>query len=50
MQVAAILVYLFCGIFSKSFIVNFVVIVLLLTLDFWTVRFVMILLVLLLQQ
>lgn len=37
MQAAAVLVYIFCGIFSSSFIVNFVVIVLLLTLDFWTV-------------
>lgn len=37
-QAAAVLVYIFCGIFSSSFIVNFVVIVLLLTLDFWTVR------------
>lgn len=36
-QAAAVLVYIFCGIFSSSFIVNFVVIVLLLTLDFWTV-------------
>lgn len=38
LQAAAVLVYIFCGIFSSSFIVNFVVIVLLLTLDFWTVR------------
>ena len=32
------LVYIFCGIFGTSYVVNFVVIVLLLTLDFWTVR------------
>ena len=38
LQVAAVLVYIFCGIFGTSFVVNFVVIVLLLTLDFWTVR------------
>lgn len=38
LQVSAVLVYIFCGIFSKSFVVNVVVIVLLLTLDFWTVR------------
>lgn len=31
------LVYIFCGIFGSSYVVNFVVIVLLLTLDFWTV-------------
>ncbi|KAL3139733.1 hypothetical protein ABBQ38_004038 [Trebouxia sp. C0009 RCD-2024] len=37
-KAAAVLVYIFCGIFSKSFIVNFVVIVLLLTLDFWTTK------------
>ncbi|KAA6424454.1 MAG: Golgi apparatus membrane ECHIDNA-like [Trebouxia sp. A1-2] len=37
-KVAAVLVYIFCGVFSSSFIVNFVVIVLLLTLDFWTTK------------
>lgn len=36
-QVAAVLVYIFCGIFGTSYVVNFVVVVLLLTLDFWTV-------------
>lgn len=37
-KAAAVLVYIFCGVFSSSFIVNFVVIVLLLTLDFWTTK------------
>ncbi|KAK9502834.1 hypothetical protein O3M35_011531 [Rhynocoris fuscipes] len=35
---AALLWYLLCGIFSDSFITNFVLIVLLLSLDFWTVK------------
>lgn len=37
-RICAIVAYLFCGIFSGSFIVNFVVIVLLLSMDFWTVK------------
>ena len=39
LQAAAVLIYIFCGLFGTSFVVNFVVIVLLLTLDFWTVKF-----------
>lgn len=35
---AAIAVYLFCGIFSDSFITSFVFVVLLLSADFWTVK------------
>ena len=34
----AILTYLLCGLFSGGFIVNFVIIVLLLSVDFWTVK------------
>ncbi|XP_046466914.1 uncharacterized Golgi apparatus membrane protein-like protein CG5021 isoform X2 [Neodiprion pinetum] len=37
-RVAAIVVYILCGLFSKSFIGSFVVIVLLLSMDFWTVK------------
>ena len=37
-RVSAIVAYLLCGWFSDSFITNFVVIVLLLSLDFWTVK------------
>ena len=37
-RVSALLAYLFCGWFSDSFIANFVVIVLLLSMDFWTVK------------
>lgn len=37
-RVLAIVAYLLCGWFSDSFITNFVVIVLLLSLDFWTVK------------
>jgi hypothetical protein len=38
-QVAAILFYLFCEVFNKNkFVINFVVCVVLLALDFWTVR------------
>ncbi|XP_073246482.1 Golgi apparatus membrane protein TVP23 homolog B-like [Porites lutea] len=37
-RVAAILAYLLCGLLSDSFITNFVVIVLLLSFDFWTVK------------
>ncbi|EDV28382.1 uncharacterized protein TRIADDRAFT_20691 [Trichoplax adhaerens] len=35
---AAIATYLFCGWFSKSFIANFITIILLLAFDFWTVK------------
>lgn len=34
----AVVAYLLCGWFSDSFITNFVVIVLLLSFDFWTVK------------
>ncbi|XP_027057490.1 Golgi apparatus membrane protein TVP23 homolog B-like [Pocillopora damicornis] len=37
-RVAAIIAYLLCGWFSDSFITNFVIIVLLLSFDFWTVK------------
>lgn len=37
-RVLAIITYLLCGWFSDSFIINFVVIVLLLSADFWTVK------------
>ena len=36
-QVAAVVVYILCGWFSKSYIANFVAIVLLLMFDFWIV-------------
>lgn len=35
---AAVLAYLLCGWFSSSFITNFVLIVILLSMDFWTVK------------
>ncbi|XP_005092872.1 Golgi apparatus membrane protein TVP23 homolog B [Aplysia californica] len=34
----ALLAYLLCGLFSSSFITNFVVVVILLCMDFWTVK------------
>lgn len=37
-KVAALIVYLFGGLFSKSFVVSFVMVVLLLAFDFWTVK------------
>ncbi|KAL4239486.1 Golgi apparatus membrane protein TVP23 B [Mactra antiquata] len=37
-RVGALLAYLLCGWFSDSFITNFVVIILLLSMDFWTVK------------
>ncbi|KAK2164246.1 hypothetical protein LSH36_67g04024 [Paralvinella palmiformis] len=37
-RVLAIVTYLLCGWFSNSFIINFVIIVLLLSMDFWTVK------------
>ena len=38
-QVAAVVVYVICGLFSSSFVTNYVVVVVLLMLDFWTVSF-----------
>ncbi|XP_011494183.1 PREDICTED: uncharacterized Golgi apparatus membrane protein-like protein CG5021 isoform X2 [Ceratosolen solmsi marchali] len=37
-RVTAIVVYIFCGWFSKSFIASFVTVILLLSMDFWTVK------------
>ncbi len=37
MQVAAVVVYIICGLFSSSFVTNYVIVVVLLMLDFWTV-------------
>jgi hypothetical protein len=37
-KAAALFVYLFGGLFSKSFVVSFVMVVLLLAFDFWTVK------------
>ena len=37
-RVASIIAYLLCGWFSDSFITNFIVIVMLLSFDFWTVK------------
>ncbi|KAJ8897969.1 hypothetical protein PR048_003329 [Dryococelus australis] len=37
-RVGAIIAYLFCGLFSDSFIASFVAVVLLLSMDFWTVK------------
>ena len=37
-RAAAILVYLFCGWFSDGFVTSFVFTVILLSLDFWTVK------------
>lgn len=37
-RISAVVAYLLCGWFSDSFITNFVVIVLLLSFDFWTVK------------
>lgn len=37
-RAAALVAYLLCGFFSSSFITNFVVIILLLCMDFWTVK------------
>jgi len=34
----SIITYLLCGLFNSGFIVNFVLIVILLSLDFWTVK------------
>jgi len=38
MQVAAILTYLLCGLFSASYVINFVITIALLAIDFWTVK------------
>lgn len=37
-RVAAILGYMLCGMFSDSFITSFVTVILLLSMDFWTVK------------
>jgi hypothetical protein len=37
-RTGALVSYLFCTLFSDSFVLNFVIIVLLLALDFWTVK------------
>lgn len=37
-RIAAIVVYMLCGWFSNSFIGSFIIVVLLLSLDFWTVK------------
>ncbi|KAI8796675.1 Golgi apparatus membrane protein TVP23 B [Biomphalaria glabrata] len=37
-RASALIAYLLCGLFSSSFITNFVVIILLLCMDFWTVK------------
>jgi hypothetical protein len=37
-RILAVVVYLLCGWFSNSFVTSFVVIVVLLSIDFWTVK------------
>ena len=37
-RILAVVVYLLCGWFSDSFVTSFVVIVVLLSIDFWTVK------------
>lgn len=37
-KLAGLLGYIFCTVFSSSFIINFIVITLLIALDFWTVK------------
>lgn len=37
-RILSILTYLLCGLFSSGFIINFVAIIVLLSLDFWTVK------------
>lgn len=37
-RVSAVLVYMLCGLFKNSFIASFVTVVLLLSMDFWTVK------------
>ena len=37
-RVSAIVTYIFCGLFSDNFVMDFIVIVLLLSCDFWTVK------------
>lgn len=37
-RISAIIVYMMCQLFSNSFIASFVVVVLLLSMDFWTVK------------
>ena len=36
-QVAAVVVYIICGLFSSNFVANYVIVVVLLMLDCWTV-------------
>ena len=38
MQFASLAVYIVCGLFSSSFVTNFVLVVVLLMLDFWTTK------------
>jgi len=37
-RVLSIITYLLCGLFNSGFIVNFVIIIILLSMDFWTVK------------
>ena len=37
-RILSIITYLLCGLFNSGFIVNFVLIIILLSLDFWTVK------------
>jgi len=37
-RVLGIVTYLLCGLFNSGFIVNFVLIIILLSLDFWTIK------------
>jgi hypothetical protein len=37
-RVSAVVVYILCGLFGNSFITSFVIVILLLSVDFWTVK------------
>ena len=37
-KLAALFTYIFCTVFSDSFIINFIVITILIAIDFWTVK------------
>jgi hypothetical protein len=37
-QAAAVFIYLFCGWFINNFILSFVILIILLAADFWTVK------------
>ncbi len=37
-RTAAVVTYLFCTLFSDNFVTNFIVVVMFLSLDFWTVK------------